>query len=355
MNTTDLKKYLQIVIDMERELYMQKQLKAKLVQSLNALRVPQLILKKEPTDNNKRIRINFEDIVIQFVMGIFITGIVCLILYCGFFTLDMITSGGMPTRELNDWLGSLQGIKFILILLTGGGLLSEILLIYYSLHTSQQKRALYQEELRRFKQNAIEEKHRIQQETEKYTLLSLLYKREIKKIEEQINRSQKCLQRIYDANIIHPKYREFTRVCSLYEYIDTGRCWSLEKTATDEGAYNILEKELLANIIIAKLDYIVSNLDTIRNNQYELYISIKKSNGRLSEIVDANNRIVAHLELISNQSSNLESNLDKIQENSELTRYFSERSHIELSYMNRMNYYSGNYNGAGVHLRFPPT
>lgn len=61
----------------------------------------------------------------------------------------------------------------------------------------------------------------------------------IKKLETSLNK-------LYSCNIIVPKYRNFISVSMLYQYIDTGRCTSLDG---DDGAYHLFNHEAAKDII----------------------------------------------------------------------------------------------------------
>lgn len=89
---------------------------------------------------------------------------------------------------------------------------------------------------------------------------------------------------IYNENIIYHKCRNFTSVCSLYEYIDAGRC---DRFEGQDGAYNIFETEIRLDRIILKLDAVISRLDRISENQYALYNAIEESNRLSNELIDS--------------------------------------------------------------------
>lgn len=75
-----------------------------------------------------------------------------------------------------------------------------------------------------------------------------------------ISNSEKLLTQLYAQDIIHPKYRNFLAIAQIYEYFDTGRCTELGGA---NGAYNLYESELRQNIIIDRLDVIVSQLQML--------------------------------------------------------------------------------------------
>ena len=90
------------------------------------------------------------------------------------------------------------------------------------------------------------------------------------------------LQKLYDENIIFPKYRNFVAISAINEYIVSGRCASLEGA---DGSYNLYEMELRQNIIINQLSNILDNLEQIKYNQFSLYMELKKSNETINEIL----------------------------------------------------------------------
>ncbi|HIW25717.1 MAG TPA: hypothetical protein H9688_06470 [Firmicutes bacterium] len=110
---------------------------------------------------------------------------------------------------------------------------------------------------------------------------------------------------IYDKNIIFPKYRRLSLVCSLYEYFCSGRCSTLEG---HEGAYNILEMEIRLDRIITQMDMVITRLESIRDGQYVLYSAIQDSNRKYGEIVNAANGIACRIDdMVSRQKLSGES------------------------------------------------
>lgn len=100
-------------------------------------------------------------------------------------------------------------------------------------------------------------------------------------------RTLEVLQQYYGIGIIFPKYRNLNAVCSFYEYFMSGRCSTF---TGHEGAYNIFESELRANLILAKLDDILAHLEQIKENQYLLYTAINESNRRINSLISESKR-----------------------------------------------------------------
>lgn len=160
----------------------------------------------------------------------------------------------------------------------------------------------------------------------------------------EICSSRERLEEMYAYNIIFPKYRNYVMVCSIYEYLAAGRCVTLEG---HEGAYNILELEIRLNRIITQLDDVLRNLAAIQQNQYMLYSCLKETNYKIDALLDEESRIADNLEGLQNQMENhaemIDTRIAELQKSSELSNYLAECNQRELHYMNRMNYLAGHY------------
>ena len=125
-----------------------------------------------------------------------------------------------------------------------------------------------------------------------------------KQFDVTLKQTQTELEILYSLNFIYPKYRNFVAIASIYEYLDSGRCTSLEGA---DGAYNLYEMELRLDKIITGIDRIIYSLEAIKNNQYYLYSAIKE--------------ITPQIEKISNSIIENTEKLNEIAVNSEVTAY----------------------------------
>lgn len=114
------------------------------------------------------------------------------------------------------------------------------------------------------------------------------YSSSLEYLTEQKAKTEQILEKLYNKELIYPKYCNLSALTSICEYFITGRCNEL---SGPYGAYNLYEDELRKDIIISKLDDILNDLDAIRNNQYMLYQelnlvnqNIALANHRLSQI-----------------------------------------------------------------------
>jgi hypothetical protein len=136
------------------------------------------------------------------------------------------------------------------------------------------------------------------------------------KILVRIKETEDVLEKLYNLDVIFPKYREIVALCSMYEYFVTGRVSELKGP---NGAYNLFESELRQNIIIDELKQIANKLEQIKQNQYTLYSELKKSNEYLAKIgttltttLESVNRIADAVEFNNMLTANISDNVEAI-------------------------------------------
>ena len=101
------------------------------------------------------------------------------------------------------------------------------------------------------------------------------------------------IKKLYAFNIVYDKYHGLIPISSFYEYICSGRCYQLEG---HEGAYNIYENELLAKMIIDKLDIVINQLESIKKSQYMLYTALQNSNENALHLTNLMNTAIDKLD-----------------------------------------------------------
>lgn len=228
----------------------------------------------------------------------------------------------------------------------------------------------YQEKFDAYQSDVLKDQQRVRLENIKKNVLQA----GLSQMRELNAASKEALKQIYDKNIIFPKYRTMVMVCSLYEYVCTGRCDTLEG---HEGAYNLLELEIRLDKIVTQLDRVISMLGKIQQSQYMVYSAIQDANRQSAKILESTYEIANQLQAIqtSNQKmlgdiqadmqkgilaaerqsvfmTQMTQQLSALQATSALTAYQSERTQKELHYMNRINYLSGKNDD--VFFNLPP-
>lgn len=108
----------------------------------------------------------------------------------------------------------------------------------------------------------------------------------------------------YHCNILHKDYQNLVAVCSIYQYIDSGRCMELHGP---NGAYNLYEDEKFKRIVISKLDEIIQRLNQIQHTQRELYRVMCNCETKISELTQI--------------TKNIAQNITSIQDSAEITQY----------------------------------
>ncbi len=355
MNTKELKQYLDMVVELEENIYLQNNLYIKIKQKMDTLGVKARFVEPvamekpvEPMRPSETIE-EAEETTEETTKTLQTIGCLLILLVIG-----------IAIDAKNSWYASLG---FLLWFLSGLALIVNIIfflpaaIIDDRLEMKKREnlaRELYEKELAEYKAKMVryeENKRKIAKykgkitEDRKRIEKEMIYKKqlanELDKIDKIRKVEQNILTQVYAKNIIYPKYRNFVMVCSLYEYICSGRCDSLEGR---DGAYNILELEIRMDRIITKLDKVIEQLDAIQGNQYMLYNAVKEVGWRTSQIMSSLSDMNMQLRDIEGQftiqGEQLYQKIEKIQENSALSAYCAERTQKELHYMNQMNYYT---------------
>ncbi len=115
----------------------------------------------------------------------------------------------------------------------------------------------------------------------------------------QYDKVKNTLKQLYDMNIIYASYQNIVAVATIYQYLESGRCYALEG---HEGAYNLYESELRQNIIIQKLDIIIDDLERIQRNQRILYSTLQEANQKISYLTNVNEIIMENSEIAAYNS-----------------------------------------------------
>lgn len=150
---------------------------------------------------------------------------------------------------------------------------------------------------------------------------------EIEKTENLLKDTYKARNELYAANVIFSKYRDIVALATFYEYLMAGRCTTLEGP---DGAYNLYEAEIRANMIISKLSEIEKSLKNIEQTQYMIYSQLTEMNRTLDEMsstMDSAYTAISKIETntsdMSRYIAHISENSDVIAHNSTVTAYYS--------------------------------
>ena len=332
MNNIDLKKYLKIVVDMEESIQLQKaiclQLKKRIDLPTRINDVPKPV---PPHDESSDIGNNS----VPFIASAVVLCVLGILLVFS------------PPLDFLGYISFLAALFFVIVASMEAKQRQEKIesakSIYY------QKLSQYNQQMRDYNKRIQLENIRISKETSKKKAM----KYQLERLEEQIVKSQNVLKTIYSPNIIFPKYQNYVMVCSLYEYLVSGRCNSLDG---HDGAYNILELEIRMDRIILQLGEIASHLERIKANQYQLYQSLQHTNRMINSLIFSADQIASSIcklqDSVDTQEGKLQEKLQDLYDSSELGNYCANRIQKELHYLNQMKYFRGE--NSGVFNNIPP-
>lgn len=293
MQTAELREYLGMVVDLEKEVYTQNQMMAKLQENINNLGHPRQFWAPE----KKKLYGNFSDTMYGAVFSTI-----------GFFLSRYVPFFGV--------------VGLVMAVVTIG-------CFFTASNRENDAEADYQRRLADYEYAVKADQQRVQNENNGKTLLQA----ELENLKKANARTGYNLEKLYNYNIIHPKYHGLIPMCSLYGYFDTGVCTQLEG---HEGAYNKYDNESRMDYIICKMDVVIKHLEDIKSNQYQLYAAIQESNERYDRILANTNTMIGQLNGIQSQGAELNSRIASLQMTSDLTLYEAECNRQELAYLNRM-------------------
>ncbi|MCD7822807.1 MAG: hypothetical protein LUG86_02120 [Oscillospiraceae bacterium] len=318
MELNDLKEYLGMVVDLEKNIYLQNELISEIEKKAESLGVEKIYTKPDLKESSAG------------VYGLFtVIGVVfsCLTIYGGILVMDV------------SLLAFLPGL--FLLCCGGMGLFISVFLGIPSVFKAKKE---YKEETRRFphrledyERNIAEDKTRVNKELQEKAVLS----HELDILRKTNDKSKQILDMLYSCGNIVPKYRNFAMMCSIYGYINSGRCTILDGY---DGAYNILETEIRMDCIIVQLDKIRYNLTQIQSSQYIIYNAIQENYYVREQILESIDQSITYLCNDSIKSDDeFKAALGSVDENSALSAYAVERLQKEAKYMYAMDYFGKKY------------
>lgn len=300
MDNNDLKEYLKHILDLECAIYQTRQLKAQ-YQSKRKNSTPQVksfglpSLPVEPRYESGGMSfglaldevLGFNDWAAKLIGVCFAVSFFCLIFPIVF--LIPFPNGWTQIQTTMIVIGIVTAVPVIYFAIKALNLMQEDKTSYVK--RNQEKKEKYEAELDEYEKEYTRisnlnkhTKQRYDAELKEYEYETFCKVYDINKIEEKLNST---LTALYAKDIVYTKYRNLVSIATLFEYIDSGRCFELEGP---NGAYNLYEGELRADMIISSLNSILSDLEAIKNNQYTLYRSIENANATTREmLININN------------------------------------------------------------------
>lgn len=105
-------------------------------------------------------------------------------------------------------------------------------------------------------------------------------------IVNEYNKINELLKSYYSLDVIYPSYHgDFVALAMFAQYLNMGMCYTL---TGHEGCYTLYEQQKLQGIIITKLNVIISQLNEIssqlRSLQYSLLQAISETNEKIDKL-----------------------------------------------------------------------
>lgn len=303
LSNNSLKQYISVILQMEQVNYRQEKAMEKLRAEIERLRNTYVMPKPQ---QGKLCEIK------EFVGGSAVTGVGLIIA---------------------DFLGMFNALGLLapFLAFVGG-----VALIVRAVNASNENKvareknakamAYYKQEMKKYDKNVAEA-------NAKKKLAEILLKRldKMNVVKAEMGRD---LKRAYSYNVIYPSYRNLVAVSSFYDYLYSGKCSTLEGY---EGAYNIFDMESRMDKIITQLDRISYQLENIRYSQNTLYTVMKSSNEKLDRMQNSIHNSENHLLSLSKSAALTNSQLERIECNTELTRFNTEQMQREVELRNRVD------------------
>lgn len=316
MEISNLKKYLQSVLEMELNAYTQQQVINKV-----SMLIPNIEKKKEyaslPHERKTAGPVGF--IVGSGVFSWLVYGIINAVSEYNRYDVGFI--GKIFTFLGSIIVGAINGFIFGLLAAVPVGLV--VWLIYKPIairHNKKQYEREYKEYLRiTAAKNA--------KNSDINNQVKSLYN-QIDYVNTGLKATKANLAKAYSFGVLAPDYRNIYAVSAILSYLEKGRTKSLkfnERTG-DRGAYNIYEEERRLDKIITNTEEILYRLDDLVREHNKLAEGLAKSNAQVSSML---NSIKGHIAKTSNA-------LNNIQASQSVIAYNTQKAASELSFMNWM-------------------
>lgn len=264
MANKNLIAYLENIIALEKDSYIQGQMITRINQKIETLGNHATIKRQYSP------RVDFKD-DIEAGLGLGIIGGAIIGLIYGFFT----GSGFFGTIFEMIGCGFLFGIGGV-----GVGFVIGLVIYFYEKSAERKNDAYYYQE---YLDEKAEDNRRVQMEKEQIKQLDELRDSIVKARVKTVT----TLGKYYQCGALYETYRNFAAVCSICEYLKSGKCSVLEG---HEGAYVLYDTERRLDKILDKIDDVVEHLNQIKSTQFMLYSAIQEGNRKTDRLLEESYR-----------------------------------------------------------------
>ncbi|MBR3298725.1 MAG: hypothetical protein IKI64_05905 [Clostridia bacterium] len=296
MDKQTLIRYLEDVVELEKQVFLQQQTLDALDSKIRSLGVKKVFYEpryvntptyNEPTYNKPKETLANEGEKIGCITGLVVVGVIL---------------AGIVLMTFTDFMD--DGALWIIVILS-----AIITPIAAAIIISNNKKKRAQDDYdSRVAENKADYNRRLAEQNADYDRRMAEYRRNVSEDAQRVNRelaekrileqersalyqkhlqTKQVLQSYYDLDIIYGKYRNFVAVSSFVDYFKSGSCSTLSENTGGDGAYNKFDIEVRLDRIIDRLDDIIRNLDQIKSNQWCIYNAIQEGNRIARRLVSA--------------------------------------------------------------------
>ena len=212
----------------------------------------------------------------------------------------------------------------------------------YGLHEAEEDRAKaqatfdaeYKRELARARRAQADDARRLRRERAQAAAL----KAERSRLSRKRGETSRLLAHVYDAGVVHPKYRTLPAICTFIDYFDTGICTGFSGPG---GAYARYETEARMNRICTSLENIERKMDVVIANQYTLSRSIQETNGEISRLGQSIDRYADRcakgMRDVTDAVTGMSDHVENVERSSAAAAWSAEQTRRELAYSRWVN------------------
>lgn len=278
LSLSQCKEYVRNIRDLEVSCYQQEMLLRKLKNKPANINREIVALERTTDEIPTKPLSAVSSVIIMVIMDLFFALVGAVIGFVGGFIVRVIAG---IFADPSNWITFLIGGAII------GYIIALICLFYWHRDTvkdAHDEKKAYPEKLKEVERKKQNRKQEIEYKKKQLTMLPSV----VSKSEQELQQTRDLLKKYYDLGFIYPKYRGMVPVCQIYEYLESGRCFSLLGPG---GAYNLYESEVRSNLIISKLDDVISRLDDLSAGQQMLANVIRESNRKIDRLSQSFDRI----------------------------------------------------------------
>lgn len=278
LSLSQCKEYVRNIRDLEVSCYQQEMLLRKLKNKPANINREIVALERTKDEIPTKPLSAVSSVIIMVIMDLFFALVGAVIGFVGGFIVRVIAG---IFADPSNWITFLIGGAII------GYIIALICLFYWQRDTvkdAHDEKKAYPEKLKEVERKKQNRKQEIEYKKKQLTMLPSV----VSKSEQELQQTRDLLKKYYDLGFIYPKYRGMVPVCQIYEYLESGRCFSLLGPG---GAYNLYESEVRSNLIISKLDDVISRLDDLSAGQQMLANVIRESNRKIDRLSQSFDRI----------------------------------------------------------------